>query len=120
MSTATEEGSLSRILHAGLWLTILVIAFFMQAIPFLLVLTMLNLAVGITSGAALIIIPAAAFGMLSFACWVATRRTKNLLPPPLRHQQVFISPIGDQKGDAQGNPVHARLLPVFKQWRWRH
>jgi hypothetical protein len=115
-----EEGGISRVLHAGLWLTVLVIAFFMQVIPFLLVLTMLNLAVGITSGAALIIIPAVAFGMLSFACWIATRRTKNLLPPPLRHQQVFISPIGDQKGDMQANSVHARLLPVFKKWRRHH
>lgn len=120
MSSAMEEGSISRILHAGLWLTVLMIAFFMQVIPFLLVLTMLNLAVGITSGAALIIIPAAAFGMLSFACWIATRRTKNLLPPPMRHEQVFISPTGDQNGDMNANRVHACLLPHFKKWRWHH
>jgi len=119
MSSTIEEGGFSRILHAGLWLTILVIAFFMQVIPFLLVLTMINLAVGITSGVALVIIPAAAFGMLSFACWIATQRTKNRLPPPMRHEQVFISPTGNQNGDMSATRVHACLLPHFKKWRWR-
>ncbi len=118
MSSATEIGGVSRLLHAGLWITILVVAFFMQAVPFLLVLTMLNLAFGITSGVALILIPAAAFGMLSFACWIATQRSKNMLPPPLRHEQVYISPTGKQNGDMSANRVHACLLPHFKKWRW--
>ena len=73
---------ISGVVQIALWVVIVIIAFFMQVVPFLLVLTMLNLAVGITSGAALILVPAAVFAMLSFACWIATRRTRNMLPEP--------------------------------------
>ena len=118
MSSASEISGISRLLHAGLWITILVIAFFMQVVPFLLVLTMLNLAIGITSGVALVIIPIAAFGMLSFACWIATRRTRNIVPQEHR-RQIYISPTGGrQNGDMHANRVHACLLPHFKRWRW--
>jgi hypothetical protein len=78
---------------------------------------MFNLAVGISSGVALILIPVAAFGMLSFACWIATRRARNILPDPLPPQQTYIAPYGV----ADGNPLTAnqRLVTVLQRLRWR-
>jgi hypothetical protein len=98
-----------------LWVVVLFVAFFMQVVPFLLVLTMLNLAVGITSGTALILVPAAAFIMLSVACWIATRRTRNMLPDPLP-QRTYISPTGK---DEPPLTVHQRLIPILQRWRHR-
>ena len=106
---------ISGTVQVVLWIAILFIAFFMQVVPFLLVLTMLNLAIGITSGTALILVPAAAFAMLSFACWVATRRTRNLLPEPLP-QRTYMSPTG-KKGEPL--TVHQRLIPILQRWRHR-
>ncbi|MPY75371.1 MAG: hypothetical protein GEU87_14045 [Alphaproteobacteria bacterium] len=108
----------SGLLQVGLWIIILVFAFFMQVIPFLLVLTMFNLAVGISSGVALILIPAVAFGMLSLACWVATRRTRNILPDPLP-QPGFIAPFSAGGGNADAPTTHQRLIPLLQRWRWR-
>jgi hypothetical protein len=105
----------SGLIRVALWIVILFVAFFMQVVPFLLVLTMLNLAVGITSGAALILVPAAAFLMLSVACWIATRRTRNVVPDPLP-QRTYIAPTGKN-----GPPltVHQRLIPALQRWRHR-
>jgi hypothetical protein len=118
-STAPENqvNRISTAIQVGLWIAILVVAFFMQAVPFFLVLTMFNLAVGISSGVALILIPVAAFGMLSFACWIATRRARNILPDPLPPQQTYIAPYGV----ADGNPLTAnqRLVTVLQRLRWR-
>jgi hypothetical protein len=107
---------ISAVLQVGLWIAILVIAFFMQAVPFFLVLTMVNLAVGVSSGVALIVIPVAAFGMLALACWIATRRARNILPDPLP-QRTYIAPYGV----ADGNPLTAnqRLVTVLQRLRWR-
>ncbi len=105
----------SGTIQVALWIVILLIAFFMQVVPFLLVLTMLNLAIGITSGTTLIVVPVAAFVMLSIACWIATRRTRNRLPDPLP-QRTYIAPTGKN-----GPPltVHQRLIPVLQRWRHR-
>jgi len=105
----------SGAVQIALWVIIVIIAFFMQVVPFLLVLTMLNLAVGITSGIALIVVPVAAFVMLSLACWIATRRTRNLLPEPLP-QRTYIPPTGK---DEQPLTVHQRLIPILQRWRHR-
>lgn len=119
MSDASTISTASKALQAGLWLTILLIAFFMQVVPFLLVLTMINLAFGVTSGVALVMIPVVAFGMLSIACIIATRRTKRLVQPPLQ-RQVYIAPY-DREGGKQmeARTVHACLLPHFRRWRWK-
>ena len=109
-------GGFSGALRVGLWILIILFAFFMQVVPFLLVLTMFNLAVGVSSGVALILIPAAAFAMLSVACWVATKRMRNVLPEP-RPQPGYVAPYGVAEGpDAQS--THQRLIPILQRWRW--
>jgi hypothetical protein len=119
--STTGSGGIPRIsavLQISLWVVILVFAFFMQVVPFLLVLTMLNLAVGITSGTAFIVIPVAAFGMFSVACWIATRRTRNMLPDPLP-QRTYIAPHGGADGKAAAQSTYQRLIPLLQRWRWR-
>lgn len=111
----SEVSRISGTVQVVLWVAILVIAFFMQVVPFLLVLTMLNLAIGITSGAALVLVPVAAFAMLSFACWIATRRTRNMLPEPLP-QRTYIAPTGKKEAPLT---VHQRLVPILQRWRHR-
>jgi len=114
-SKKTQAARLSATIQVVLWIAILLIAFFMQVVPFLLVLTMLNLAVGITSGTALILVPVAAFAMLSFACWIATRRTRNMLPEPVQHR-TYIAPHGK---DAESLSTYQRLIPFLQRWRHR-
>ena len=106
---------ISGAVQIALWVAVVIIAFFMQIVPFLLILTMFNLAVGIKSGTALVIVPAAAFGMLAVACWIATRRTRNLLPDPLP-QRTYISPTGKNEAPLT---VHQRLIPILQRWRQR-
>lgn len=121
MSSAAQNNKMSRLsgtLQVVLWIAILVIAFFMQVVPFLLVLTMLNLAVGITSTTALVIVPVAAFAMISFACWIATRRTRNALPEPMP-QPDYVAPYGRGHGDDEPLTTHQRLVPILQCWRQR-
>lgn len=120
-SAATGIG-VSTALQIGLWLIVLVLAFVMQVVPFLLVLTLFNLAVGVTSGAALVIIPVAAFGMLSVACWIATRRANRL--PPQRQPRQRPTYMGDYRGgdaNRDAKNVHQRLVTHLRRWRlYRH
>jgi hypothetical protein len=121
MKRATGKGRITRastVLQVSLWVFILLFAFFMQVVPFLLVLTMLNLAVGISSGVALVVIPAAAFGMLSAACLIATRRTRNLLPEPAP-QPTYVASYGRSDGKGAALTTHQRLIPMLQRWRWR-
>lgn len=121
MSRHTSPHQISRIsatIQVVLWIVILAIAFFMQVVPFLLVLTMLNLAIGITSGVALILVPVAAFGMLSLACWIATKRTRNMLPEPLP-QPNYVAPYGRGGGKDEPLTTHQRLIPFLQRWRQR-
>jgi len=112
-----------RLLRMGLWFGILAIAFFMQVVPFLLVLTMFNLAIGITSGAALVLIPVVAFGMLFFACWIATRHTRNLTgeAQAFEHakRQIYIPPYPTREGRMPGRGVSAGLIPHLQRLRSR-
>ena len=119
MEKAGTVTGVSRALQVSLWVSIVLIAFVMQVFPFLLVLTMFNLAVGISSGVALVLIPVAVFGMLFVACWFATRRAKAVLPPPrLSHQQACLAPYMQ---DNQAKALHVRqtLMPVFQRFRSR-
>jgi hypothetical protein len=75
--------TLMAVLNIGLWMTIVLLAFFMQVMPFLLVLVLLSLSFGISSATALILIPTVLFGMLVLACWYASVRTRRRLPKPL-------------------------------------
>lgn len=108
----------SKTVQVVLWIAILTIAFFMQVVPFLLVLTMVNLAFGITSGTTLILVPVAAFAMLSFACWIATRRTRNMLPAPLPQAACF-TPYMTGKRDEEPLTPQQRVITVLQQWRYR-
>ena len=64
-------------LQTGFFIGIVVLAFIMQVVPFLLVMTMLSMAFGVSSGVILVVIPTAALAMLVTACWFAeTRRRK--------------------------------------------
>jgi hypothetical protein len=124
-TSATAGIGVSRAFQICLWLTVLVIAFVMQVVPFLLVLTMFNLAIGITSGAALVIIPTAAFGMLFFACWIATRRTKNKLPAPQqpRGGPVYMADYNGRNGGvapAQALTIQHRIVTHLRNRRWHH
>ena len=57
----------------GLWMVILVIAFCLQVVPVLLVVTMFSLAVGLPAGVELIAVPLIVFAMVLVACLIATR-----------------------------------------------
>lgn len=113
-----QAAQISAVLQVSLWVVILLFAFFMQVIPFLLVLTMLNLAVGVTSGTALILIPVAAFTMFSVACWIATKRIRTRLPDPLP-QPGYVAPyhVANDKGAAL--TTYQKLIPILQRWRWR-
>ncbi len=102
----------AAVLELGFWVMIVTLAFIMQVIPFLLVLTIFNLAIGVSSATALVIIPIAAFGMLSLACWFATQRTRRRWAPQLP------LPI-DQRGQQAGREwVSPCLLPFLKRQRF--
>jgi hypothetical protein len=75
--------SVSAIAQAVIWIMIVIFALLMQVMPLLLILTMFNIAIGVSSTAMLIIIPTALMVMLIVACSVAEKRRKAKLPPPL-------------------------------------
>lgn len=112
-----------KLLQLGLWITVLAIAFFMQVVPFLLVLTMFNLAIGVTSGVALVLIPVVAFGMLSFACWIATRQTKALTGEAQVREhakrQIYIAPYAKRGGAMDARNAQAALALRLQRWRSR-
>jgi len=66
--------NLTSLAQISLWSLIVVLAFVMQVAPFLLILTMINIAVGISSTTALTVIPVMMFAMLIAACMIAGRR----------------------------------------------
>jgi hypothetical protein len=77
------QHSVSLVAQASLWVIIVVFALIMQVMPLLLILTLFNIAIGVSSTAMLIIIPVSLFGMLLVACSVAERRRRRMLPKPL-------------------------------------
>ena len=74
----------ATIVHAAIWLVVIILAFVMQVMPLLLILTLFNMAVGISSAAALIAVPVALLGMLLIAFSFAERRRRNGCPSPIR------------------------------------
>lgn len=71
------------LLTTAIWIGVVLLAFFMQVMPFLLVLTLINISFGVSSSVALFLIPTVLFGMLITACVYASARTRNKLPAPL-------------------------------------
>lgn len=100
----------SLILYASMWLVIVLLAFAMQAIPMLLIITMVNMALGVTSPAALIALPAALFGTVVLLCIRAERRRRNWRPAPVdvheqRHQVL-----------AMENDFGMRVTELRRRW----
>jgi len=122
-SDGPTERTVPKLLRMGFWMAILAIAFFMQVVPFLLILTMLNLAIGVTSGVALILIPVVAFGMFFFACWIATRQTRNLSGEAQAREhakrQIYVAPYPRRDGPMQLRNMHTCLLPHLQRFRSR-
>ncbi len=77
------DHSVSVVAQAVMWIVIVIFALIMQVMPLLLILTLFNIAVGVSSTAMLIIIPVSLFGTLLVACSVAERRRRRMLPAPL-------------------------------------
>ena len=75
--------TISGLINLVVLLVIVFLAFFMQVMPFLLVLTLINISFGISSSLALFVIPIVLFAMLIAACVYAAARSLNKLPAPL-------------------------------------
>ena len=75
--------TISGLINLVVLLVIVFLAFFMQVMPFLLVLTLINISFGISSSLALFVIPIVLFAMLIAACVYAAARSRNKLPAPL-------------------------------------
>jgi len=125
-NTATRTAPsrrVSRLLQLGLWTIIVVFAFLMQVLPFLLVMTMFNLAIGVESGATLVVIPVVAFGMFFFACWLATRHTRRRSGEAeamdLAKRQIYIAPYPTRDGPMLTSNANAGMLPHLQRFRSR-
>jgi len=120
---AAPSRSVSRLLRLGLWTSIVVFAFFMQVLPFLLVMTMFNLAIGVKSGTTLVVIPVVAFGMFFFACWLATRYTRRRSGEAeamdLAKRQIYIAPYPTRDGPMRTSNAHVGMLPHLQRFRSR-
>jgi len=98
--------TLSSLVQTGIWSIVVVLAFIMQVAPFLLILTMINIAVGISSAVALILIPVVLFAMLILACSIAGRH-RRLAPSRARRMHA----------DEALRHTPACLLPYMKRQR---
>ncbi len=58
----------------GLWMVILVLAFFLQVVPVLLVVAIFSLAVGLSVGVEFVAIPLVVLAIVLVACLIAARR----------------------------------------------
>lgn len=104
--------SVSTIAQAVIWIGIVTLALIMQVMPLLLILTLFNIAVGVSSTAMLIVIPAALFGMLLVACSIAENRRKDRLPPPLPPRE------GRPHPDMAMRSTAACVLPYLRRNRF--
>jgi hypothetical protein len=100
------------LLNAGLWIVIVILAFVMQVMPFLLVLTLVNISFGVSSSVALVLIPVVLFGMLTVACVYASRRTRGKLPAPLPVYRM-------DEGPKPLAGISAAMLPYSRHLRMR-
>lgn len=112
MGSVIMDHSVSAVAQASMWIVIVVFALIMQVMPLLLILTLFNIAIGVSSTAMLIIIPTALFGMLIVACSAAEKRRKAKLPPPLPPRMVHPHP------DSAMRHTAARVLPYLRRSRY--
>ena len=70
----------------GLWMVILVLAFFLQVVPVLLVVAMFTLAVGMSVGVEFVAVPLIVLAIVLVGCLIAARTrqapTESLTPIP--------------------------------------
>lgn len=104
--------SVSAVAQAVIWILIVIFALLMQVLPLLLILTMFNIAIGVSSTAMLIIIPAALMVMLIVACSVAEKRRKAKLPPPLPPR------MGYPHSETARRSAAARMIPHLRRGRF--
>ncbi|GEM_PF-2603272 len=100
----------SLVLYAGIWMMIILMAFVMQVIPLLLIITMINMSLGVTSPVALIALPAALFGAIVLVCMKAERRRKAWRPVPVQAaaQRLQVTPMENDNG--------MRLTEMRRRW----
>lgn len=103
----------STIAQVGLWILVVVVALIMQVVPLLLVLTIFNMAIGVSSSTMLVVIPAVLFGSIVIACCIAERRRRSQLPVPLPTRTGSVYPSGDMRN------MVANMLPHLKRDRFR-
>ncbi len=108
------QNRFSSIVHAALWVLVIILAFVMQVFPLLLILTMLNMAIGISSNAVLIAIPAAILGTLVLAFIFAARRRREWRPSPVRVDEVRYQ---QMTGNKAASRIGALLARDFRR-RW--
>ena len=104
--------SVSAVAQASMWIVIVVFALIMQVMPLLLILTLFNIAIGVSSIAMLIINPAALFGMLAVAFSAAEKSRKAKLPPPQPPR------MGHPLPDSAMRHTAARLMPYLRRSRF--
>jgi hypothetical protein len=106
------NSSAMSILNAGLWMLIVFLAFFMQVMPFLFVLTLINISFGVSSDVALVLIPIVCFAMLIGGCLYASGRARNKLPAPLSDYST-----GNTADGLEG--LVTCMLPHSRRYRMR-
>ena len=102
--------TMMNVLNAGLWIVIVMLAFVLQVLPFLLVLLLLSISFGLSSAVSLVMIPTVLFGMLVAACWYASVRVRRRLPAPLPVYRMDDAP-DPERG------VAACMLPHLRRYR---
>lgn len=100
----------SLVLYAAMWIAIVLLAFFMQVIPLVLVITVVGMAFGVTSPVALIALPLALFGTVVILCRRAERRRGNVRP------DYFIASEQRYNAMALENDNGMRLTELRRRW----
>lgn len=95
-----------------MWVVIVIFAMIMQVMPLLLILTLFNIAIGVSSTAVLIIIPVMLFGSLFVACSIAERRRRRMLPA-----QITV-PTARPHPDEAMRQTAACMLPYLRRSRF--
>ena len=103
----------ASILHTAFWVVVIILAFVMQVLPLLLILTLFNMAVGVSSGVVLIAIPIALFGTLLLAFSFAEKRRRKWRPSPVRvdevrHQQLTRKQVAMRQGPGRAPDMRRR------------
>jgi hypothetical protein len=100
----------SLVLYAAMWVGIVLLAFFMQVIPLLLLITMVGMAFGVTAPAALIALPITLFGTVVIFCVRAERKKKTVRP------DYFIANEERHRVMAMENDSGMRLTEMRRRW----